>query len=572
MNGDDADGELVWDEARLRQLLVELRERGGDTTNVEVKSAAGGVTDVARTLCAFANMPDGGTLICGLTEPGFAPVGLADVAGLEAALADKARTVVKPPVGCTFSTIRLGEHDVLICEVQGLLLHDRPAKVSGRAYLRFSDGDYVMSDQEIRQIDLMKLQDSTRIHHDREAVPGAQRDDLDDALTTSFLRTVKSASPKMARLDDDEVLRWTNVMTDKGELTVGGCYALAQYPQRFLPSLAVTAAVQLPPGSPLGRTRDLAHFDGPLPEILESTMDWVRRNTSSTIRYTESGHARNEYDMPLDAVREIVTNALVHRNLAPITDSKRVEVRINDGRLTITSPGGLWGVSVSQLGTPTGRSAVNKYLYEICKHVRLSDGNRLIEGEGGGIREAMRAMADAGLREPRFIDSGVRFDAVLWTHSLLTTEELTWLDSLPETKGLSSVQKAILVALRAGDAYSDAEIRHEFGPLDSREAHRLLQELVDTGLVRMEGTRGNARYLLRETQRKESLNAGAQLPTDRAELILALVPTHATTGALMKATGLSRSMVRTTLEKLRTEGRITLVSSSLRNAHYIVNQ
>ena len=59
--------------------------------------------------------------------------------------------------------------------------------------------------------------------------------------------------------------------------------------------------------------------------------------------YDDRGHGVDVTEIPMRAVREIVANALVHRNLDAITDSKRVEIRLLQDRLVVTSPGGLWG-------------------------------------------------------------------------------------------------------------------------------------------------------------------------------------------------------------------------------------
>lgn len=88
------------------------------------------------------------------------------------------------------------------------------------------------------------------------------------------------------------------------------------------------------------------------------------------------------------AIRELVANALVHRDLGPHTLTKRVEIRLLPDRLVIASPGGLWGVSTDQLGTARGESAVNEHLYAICTSLTTLEGARVIEGEGGGIGEA----------------------------------------------------------------------------------------------------------------------------------------------------------------------------------------
>jgi len=59
--------------------------------------------------------------------------------------------------------------------------------------------------------------------------------------------------------------------------------------------------------------------------------------------------------LPPRAIREVIANALVHRNPDAVTESKRVEIRIVRNRFIVTSPGGLVGVSLRQLGDPDGK-------------------------------------------------------------------------------------------------------------------------------------------------------------------------------------------------------------------------
>ena len=71
----------------LSLLVDELRRAGGDSTNVEVKAAAGGLPDsLTPSLSALANLPGGGTIILGLDErSGFRPVPLANPQALKQA-------------------------------------------------------------------------------------------------------------------------------------------------------------------------------------------------------------------------------------------------------------------------------------------------------------------------------------------------------------------------------------------------------------------------------------------------------------------------------------------------------
>ncbi|MGB7963538.1 MAG: ATP-binding protein [Propionicimonas sp.] len=485
---------MEWSSASLQELMRDLRNRQGDLTDVEVKSAAGGLPSLGSTICAFANMPEGGTIILGLDESaGFVPVGLSNIAALEQGVAAQARTSVTPPVQCEFQTFQAEGRPILVAVIEGLPLHDRPARHGGLAYLRQSDGDYVMSEQEIAQLELAKTQAVRPTQPDRQPAPGTSSAELDAALLTSFLVAARSSSRRYAAASDNDVLRFTGVLTTSGELSLAGVYALGVSPQALSPSLSVTAAVQLPRGA-VGRTRDLAHLTGPIPDLLDDTMAWVVRNTRTTMGYDQRGHGVDATEIPMRAVREIVANALVHRNLDSITGSKRVEVRLLHDRLVITSPGGLWGVSESQLGRPGAKSAVNPTLYDICKYLRMPDGSRVIEGEGGGIREAIDALREAGLRPPRFVDTGIQFTAIILRHTLLAEEDLAWLSEVADDLDLSSEQRAILASMRNGDTWTNARVRREFAPMDSVAARRLLQQLVETGLVTTRGERGATTY------------------------------------------------------------------------------
>ncbi|MFT4297238.1 MAG: ATP-binding protein [Micropruina sp.] len=564
----------------MAEVIDDLRDRQGDATDIEVKSAIGGHPALGETLCAFANMPEGGTIILGLDEStGFSPVGLTDVAGLEAAVAAQARTAVTPPTRCSFETFQVSGRPVLVAQVEGLPLHQRPARHGGHAYLRQSDGDYRMSEQEIAQLELLKTQAMRPTRPDRQAIPGTQVGDLDPVLLDSFLSAARTASRRYAAATDAQILAYTGVTSRTGELSLAGLYAMGVAPQAATPSLGVTAAVQLPRDADGPRTRDLVHLVGPIPDLLDDAMSWVLRNTRTAMGYDERGHGVDRAELPMRAVREVVANALVHRNLDAITDSKRVEIRLLHDRLVITSPGGLWGVSESQLGRPGAKSAVNPTLYDLCKYVRLPDSSRVIEGEGGGIREAIQALRDAGLRPPRFVDTGIQFSVIISRHTLLSEDDLAWLARVADGFDLTSEERSVLVSMRHGATWNNTQVRREFAPLDSVAARRMLQRLVDTGLVQARGKRGGTQYAIASAQaspRERSAHVEPaperqpSLPVDqrtrptntrhRAAILRALDEPRSVK-QLIGSTNLTEGQVRYALTQLIDAGEVTMLGA-----------
>ncbi|MEY8209781.1 ATP-binding protein [Corynebacterium sp. MNWGS58] len=286
----------------------------------------------------------------------------------------------------------------------------------GKAYLRQADGEYEIPASELRMIEVAKLHAEQEEVYDRRPVPGTTVEDLDDDLHQQFLRTARASIARLRETPETTLLR--NLVVTNGEvLSIAGFYALGHFPQGPLPSLAITVAVRLPETERPRRTRNLATFYGPVPALLNQTMDWIEANIPQTQTYQESGHMRSVPVIPLAAIREAVANALIHRDLGPNTveAGKAIDVRITPDRLIITSPGGLKNLTVAQLySADFRRIEVNQHLYRLAKLLTDTDGNRIIEGEGGGVNAMFELCESAGLPQPKIINTGVKVTVIFF--------------------------------------------------------------------------------------------------------------------------------------------------------------
>lgn len=86
---------------------------------------------------------------------------------------------------------------------------------------------------------------------DAQTVHGSSRRDLDEERVNRYLASVRETTPRLANDTDESIPYFTGVVADHetGELSVAGLYALGEYPQRLLPHLTVTAAVEGSEGS-----------------------------------------------------------------------------------------------------------------------------------------------------------------------------------------------------------------------------------------------------------------------------------------------------------------------------------
>ena len=394
-------------------LVARLRETGGDDTSVEVKSAAGGLPEsLTSSLSALANLPGGGTVILGLDErTGFTPITLPDVQTLKQGLANKARAYT-PPVTITIRDATVDGSTVIVAEVAECPTAFKPCRVTstGKAYGRSYDGDFELSELEREAFIIGRGSPQ----FDRQPVPDSGIGDLDGELLRAWLRTVRERDPSgLGRYRDDaELLRRGGVTTPTSELSVAGLFALGTHPQQWFPRHVIQLASRT--SDPSARVSDLATLTGPIPVILAGAMDWARRVFAVGVAADTDGVVRDRYEYPLEAFRELISNALVHRDLADWSRGFAIEVRHMPDRLVITNPGGLFGITVDRLGSEAVSSARNGRLLTICQYVHApDDGARVVEALATGIPTVTAALATAHLPPALYLDTAIRFTVVL---------------------------------------------------------------------------------------------------------------------------------------------------------------
>ena len=477
---------MIVDRDDLTEALARLELEGGDCLEIEAKTFSEySHAALGPTLSAFANLPGGGTILLGVSEKPVSVVGVEHPRDLKQALVSQARQGFSSEIAVDVYDFDLDGKTVVVANVQEAPVNGKPCrwKETGWAYLRQYDGDYRMSLQEEQQL----LLRHERPRQDSTPVPGTSAGSLDDDLVRSFLHAVRDGTTVFANRPDAEVLLDLNVLTESGEATLAGLYALGRYPQKHFPGLSITAAIT---GEEDGvRASNRLMIAGPLPRMLTDAVAWVSRAMRTSIRFGDDGHGRNVHEYPLVAVRELIANALVHRDLSEPALSKGIEIRLLRDRMIISNPGGLWGLSVDQLGTRDGKSAVNEYLYNICTFATDGEGRRVIEGLGSGIREVRRALHDADMEPVRFQDTGVRFTALLPRGALLSPRPDTTSTVPDEVAALSRNAAAVWLCLEDGARTRQQIV--EAAHLTGRQAAYALNKLKEAGLIVVRGGRGD---------------------------------------------------------------------------------
>jgi ATP-dependent DNA helicase RecG len=554
----------------LADIVARLRETGLEFEDVEVKRAAGGLPrNVAETMSAFANSR-GGVMILGLDEgAGFAPVGVGDPVALRDELAGVARAKLTPPLAPIIDIVPFEGAILVLAEIEALPPAQRPCYVTARglyngAFVRVGDGDQRLTPYEIDRL----RENPGQPRWDEEPVPQATERDLHRRAVTRLLETASRNSPRsFSGLSESDALTRLGVLVPhQGSLvpSLAGLLSVGAYPQQFFPQLMVSLAVYPHedagrPGPGGVRFLDSAAVVGTVPTIVTDTIQAAQRNLRRSSRVVGAG--RDDYwEIEPEVIREAVVNALMHRDYSPQARGTQIQVELFPDRLTVTSPGGLFGnvrlETLGQNGTSSSRNArLAALLQEAGDPVT---GRPVAENRGSGISMMIsQVRRDTGL-VPLFAASLDEFRVTIPRTSLVTPELRAWARRLSRGQDLSEAQISVLALANAGYDVDTALLRRM--GLDSSVARRQLSQLRDLGLLEPRRARDDGSYRLAPGQSEIAAKDKARSSprSGLAERILeALSETDsASREELQEATGASRSSVINALDDLIASGTV----------------
>lgn len=156
---------------------------------------------------------------------------------------------------------------------------------------------------------------------------------------------------------------------------------------------------------------DKREYTGPIYEQIDEAYKFVLRNIRLGAR-VEGIQRKEAYELPEDAIREMIVNAHCHRNMR---DESCVQVAIYDDRLEVTSPGGLYNGLTFEEALQGHSKLRNRIIANVLSQIGF------VEAWGTGIQRIRRAAREYGLPEPEFIELPESFRVNLF-RSLSTAE------------------------------------------------------------------------------------------------------------------------------------------------------
>ena len=387
----------------LALLVRSIQTMRCEQQTIEVKTAHDGCpTRLYNTLSSFSNQDEGGVIVFGLDERlAFQIVGVYDAQDLQKKVSEQCKQM-EPAVRPLFTVAEFDEGIVVSAEIPGVDIAERPVfyKGMGRlkgSYIRVGESDESMSEYEIYSYDAFRR----RTHDDLRVVENAKLTFFDQELLDKYLAAVKRERRNIGdNASNSEILELMGV-TNNGVPTLAGLMVFSKYPQAQFPQLCITAVVV--PGRSIGDTgnegeRFLANqrITGPIPEMLDTAVDFVRRNGRTRTIFAPDGKRTDKPEFPAIAVREAILNALVHRDYSMHTDSVPIRVNMFEDRMEIVNSGGLYGrITIDSLGKvrPDTRNVTLANLLELLS---------VTENRYSGIPTIRKELQSAGLPPPLF--------------------------------------------------------------------------------------------------------------------------------------------------------------------------
>lgn len=155
-------------------------------------------------------------------------------------------------------------------------------------------------------------------------------------------------------------------------------------------------------------------------------MDFVKKHINKEIVITGNAENEERWQYPLDAIREIVMNMIVHRDYRSAADSV---IKIYNDRIEFYNPGDLPdGLTIEKLLSNNYISAPrNKKIADFFKEMGM------IEKYGSGIRRIITPFKERGTRLPVFesVQGG-------WRVTVYASDKLEFIDQTSDKPGMAS--------------------------------------------------------------------------------------------------------------------------------------
>lgn len=417
-----------------KSILAIIRD--GESGTVEFKRTFD--REAIETLAAFANS-QGGSLLVGVSDSG-------GILGVD---------IGKETVQNWINQVKVATANTLVPDAEAAVLEGKtvvlmsvpeypikPVACRGRYFKRANNANHQMTISEVVNEHLKSINTSWDCTID----DGHSEADISLEKVQAFIERINRTRDSVVIEDPLTVLRKFELLRD-GRIT-RAAFLLFSATETGLTTIEM-GRFQTPT-----LIKDGARLKSDLFSEVEGVMAFLKKHMNKAYIITGEPQREERWEYPLEALREVVINAVVHRDYTSTSDSI---VKVFEDRIEIFNPGRLPnGLTVEKLLAGDYVSIIrNRKIADMFKEAGL------IEKYGTGIRRILQGVAEYGLPSPHFEEiaggfrvtvycrepeAGIRVDTPQVTPQLtpqITPQVRRLLAACPIPKSLGELQQEL---------------------------------------------------------------------------------------------------------------------------------
>ncbi|MBI4980485.1 putative DNA binding domain-containing protein [Candidatus Woesearchaeota archaeon] len=444
-----------------------------ESQTVEFKKSLAEINEILETISAFANTK-GGKILVGVGENKDGTV--KEVVGITIKgkeienLTNEIKQNTDPVIFPSIDITQMEGKDVVLITLKEC--DTKPVFAKGNTFMRVGKTNRKLSVQEIRRM----TKESIDYSFTELPCEEATLKDIDLDFVKNFIKQYERIFGSKILSKPRQLLQSLGCLKNN-KLANAGLLLFSKNPQKYFPYAIV--AVARYKGNTVGTEKlDYKEFSGNVFDQIDKTEEYIKNHIALMSQLHPHKVQREDIpEYPLFAIRELVVNAVAHRDYA---ERGKIIIKMFYDRIEYYNPGGL-------PGSITPKNIINMQKSRNPTLVRVLNKLKYIEELGEGWDRIMEEYKNHSLK-PKLPDIKDFGDAVLVTIYRAT------LDVLERFQGeLNQRQVQLLEYLKSHEDIKSEVYAQMFGVTD-RQARADISKLVSLGLLLKEGKARLVRY------------------------------------------------------------------------------
>jgi len=439
-----------------------------------------------KIICAFANS-EGGELIIGVDDKGRI-VGIKNANKLLEDLPNKIRN--KLGITPLVAVEREKKKEYISIKISPSSV---PISYDGKYYIRSDSTTQEVKGNELIQFLLKKIGKTWD-----SILCEANYSDIERSAIENFKNLAKNRIPSISELDSiEKILVNLKLISDNKKMTNATLLLFGKNPQNFF----ISAKTRIGRFKTSTAIIDTVIAEGNLFKQLETVIEAIKKHLN--VRFEIKGiHREDIWDYPIEAIREAVINALIHKDYSSTAE---IQIRIYDDKIWIWNPGKLLPeLSIDDLKKEHSSYPRNPLIANVFYLAGF------IEKWGSGTRRIVDLCKEQDLPEPDYKEEQGGFS--VWFYKDIYTEENLRKMQLNERQ-----IKGIMYVKEKG-RITNMEYQ-ELVKVSRQTASRDLSDLTCLNLLLRHGKTGRETYYTLVRRSSKEINASKTPQTPQKGLI-----------------------------------------------------